>query len=166
MFDEYYKTLFRTGYPPENMAALNGWIQAIDKAWLNLNINNELRAGRSYVKYHVLFAVSSLISAVNKQPQAVVAPSATAKALESASEILSMAATCVENAMQNSLIQTQTAGKVFSPQNWLKSNASWQGETLVAATQAGMLSGFQTGPGLIERMKAPPSAFTPRWSAE
>jgi len=166
VFDEYYKTLFRTGYPPENMAALNGWIQAIDKAWLNLNINNELRAGRSYVKYHVLFAVSSLISAVNKQPQAVVAPSATAKALESASEILSMAATCVENAMQNSLIQTQTAGKVFSPQNWLKSNASWQGETLVAATQAGMLSGFQTGPGLIERMKAPPSAFTPRWSAE
>ena len=166
VFDEYYKTLFRTGYPPENVAALNGWILAIDKAWPNLNINNELRAGRAHAKYHVLFAASSLISAVNKQPQAVVAPSATTKALESASDILSMAATCVENAMQNSLIQMQTAGKVFSPQNWLKSGASWQGETLVAGTQAGMLSGFPTGPALIERMKAPPSEFGPRWSAE
>ena len=165
VFDEYYKTLFRTAYPPENIAALNGWIQAIDKAWQNLNMNNELRAGKAHVRYHVLFAVSSLIAAVNKQPQAVVAPSATTKALESASDILSMAATCVENAMQNALIQTQTAGKVFSPQNWLKSNSSWQGETLVAGTQAGMLSGFPTGPGLIERMKAPPDAFEKRWSA-
>jgi hypothetical protein len=131
-----------------------------------LNLNNELKAARSQVRFHVLFAVSSLIAAINKQPQAVVAPSATAKALESAGDILSMAATCVENAMQNALIQTQTAGKVFSPQNWLKSNLSWQGETLVAGTQAGMLPGFPTGPALIERMKAPATAFGPRWSAE
>lgn len=165
LFDEYYKTLFRTGYPPENMAALNGWIQSIDKSWTNLNINNELRAGKSYVRYHVLFAVSSLIAAVNKQPQAVVAPGATTEALKAASDVLSMAATCVENAMQNALMQAQTAGKVFSPQNWLKSNASWQGETLVAGTQAGMLPGFPTGPALIERMKAPATAFSARWSA-
>lgn len=163
IFDEYYKTLFRTGYGPENMAALNGWIQAIDKAWPNLNMNNELRAARSQVRFHVLFAVSALIAATNKQPQAVVAPKDTLKALESASDILSMAATCVENAMQNALIQIQTANKVFSPQNWLKSNLSWQGETLVAGTQAGMLAGFPTGPALIDRMKAPSSAFSPRW---
>ncbi len=158
--------MFRTAYPPENIAALNGWIHAIEKAWPSLNMNNELRACRSQVKYHILFAVSSLIAAINKQPQSVVAPASTTKALEQASDILSMAATCVENAMQNALIQTQTAGKVFSPQNWLKSNSSWQGETLVSGTQAGMLSGFPTGPGLIERMKAPPTAFSPRWSAE
>ena len=166
IFDEYYKTLFRTAYPPENISALNGWIHAIEKAWPNLNMNNELRAGRSHVKYHILFAVSSLIAAINKQPQAVVAPGATTKALEQASDMLSMAATCVENALQNARIQTQTAGKVFSPQNWLKSNSSWQGETLVAGTQAGMLSGFPTGPGLIERMRVAPTAFSPRWSAE
>ena len=166
LFDEYYKTLFRTGYAPENIAALNGWIQAIEKAWTSLNLNNELRAGKSYVRYHVLFAVSSLIAAVNKQPQAVVAPSATTKALENTSEILSLAATCVENAMQNALIQAQTSGKVFSPQNWLKSNASWQGEMLVAGTQAGMLAGFPTGPALVERMKAPAACFSARWTAE
>lgn len=61
VFDEYWKTIFHTGYAPESIAALNGWILAIDKAWPNLNINNELRAGRAHAKYHVLFAVSSLI---------------------------------------------------------------------------------------------------------
>ena len=72
----------------------------------------------------------------------------------------------VENAMQNARMQTETAGKPFSWQNWLKSGSSWQGETLVAGTQAGMLSGFPTGPALIDRMKAPPNAFEKRWSAE
>ena len=166
LFDEYYKTLFRTGYAPENIAALNGWIQAIDRAWTTLGINNELKAGKSYVRYHILFAVSALISAVNRQPQSVVAPNATTKALEASSNLLSMAATCVENAMQNALMQAQTANKVFSPQNWLKSNASWQGETLVAGTQAGILAGFPTGPALIERMEAPTNTFSSRWSAE
>ena len=166
IFDEYYKTLFRKDYSPASIAALNGWIQAIEEAWQNLNMNNELRAARSHVKFHILFAVSALIAASNKQPQTVVEPSATTEALNQASGILSMAATCVENAMQNALIQTQTAGKVFSPQNWLKSNSSWQGETLVAGTQAGMLSGFPTGPDLIEQMKARSTEFSPRWSAE
>jgi hypothetical protein len=85
------------------------------------------------------------------------------KALETSSDILSMAATCVENAMQNALIEMQSANKVFSPQNWLKSNLSWNGERLVAGTQAGMLAGFPTGPAMIDRMKAPTSAFSPRW---
>ncbi len=166
IFDEYYKTLFRSGYPPENIAALNGWIRAIDEAWPNLNMNNELRAGRSHARYHILFAVSSLIAAINQQTQAVVAPGATTNALEQASAILPMAATCVETAMQNALIETQTKGKVFSPQNWLKGNSSWQGEKLVAATQAGMLSGFPTGPALIEQMNAPAAEFGPAWSQD
>ncbi len=166
LFDEYYKTLFKTGYPPESMFALHGWLSAIEAAWPNLNLNNELKAGRMLVKYHVLFSVSALINAVNKQPTLVVAPSATLSALEAAGEILPMAANCIENAMQASLMQDQSAGKVFSPQNWLKSNRSWQGETLVAGTQAGMLHGFPTGPALIERMKAPVSAFGARWSAD
>ena len=166
LFDEYYKTLFRTGYSPESMLALQIWLNKIEAAWPNLNMNNELKAGKMHVKYHVLFSVSALINAVNKQATLVVSPGATFKAHEAASEILPMAANCIENAMQNALIQAQTAGKVFSPQNWLKSNSSWQGETLVAGTQAGMLSGFQTGPALMEKMKAPSNVFTNRWSAE
>jgi len=166
LFDEYYKTLFRTGYAPESMLALQQWLNAIEVAWPNLNMNNELKAGKMHVKYHVLFSASALINAVNKQATLVVSPGATFKALAASGEILPLAASCTENAMQSALIQAQTAGKVFSPQNWLKSNASWGGETLVAGTQAGMLPGFPTGPVLLDKMKAAASEFGPRWSAE
>ncbi|HEV8111562.1 MAG TPA: AIPR family protein [Planctomycetota bacterium] len=166
LFDEYYKTLFRTAYPPESILALQLWLSAIETAWPNLNMNNELKAGKMHVKYHVLFAVSALINAVNRQATLVAAPSATMKAMETSGEVLPLAASCIENAMQSALIEAQGGGKVFSPQNWLKSNASWRGEMLVAGTQAGMLSGFPTGPTMIDRMKAPSTAFSARWSAE
>ena len=166
LFDEHYKTLFRTGYAPESMLALQQWLNAIEAAWTSLNMNNELKAGKTHVKYHMLFSVSALINAVNKQATLVISPAATLKALEASGEILPLAANSIENAMQSALIQAQSAGKVFSPQNWLKSNASCGGETLVAGTQAGMLPGFPTGPALLDKMKAPPSAFSPRWSAE
>lgn len=166
LFDEYYKTLFRTAYAPESMLALQQWLNAIELAWANLNMSNELKAGKTHVKYHVLFSVSALVNAVNKQAALVVSPSATFKALAASGEILPLAANCVESAMQNALMQAQTSGKVFSPQNWLKSNASWQGEILVAGTQAGMLPGFPTGPALLDKMRANGSNFGPRWSAE
>lgn len=166
LFDEYYKTLFRTGYPPESMLALQQWLNAIENAWPNLNLNNELKAGKMHVKYHVLFAVSALINAINKQPTLVVDPKATINALKSTGEILPLAATCIENAMQSARMQDETANKVFSPQNWLKANRSWQGETLVAGTQAGMLGSFAGGNALIECAHASPSAFSERWSAD
>lgn len=166
LFDEYYKTLFKTGYPPESILALQQWLNAIEAAWPNLNLNNELKAGKMHVKYHVLFAVSALINAINKQPTLVVDPKATVKALEATGEILPLAATCIENAMQSGRMQDEAAGKVFSPQNWLKANRSWQGETLVAGTQAGMLGSFAGGAVLMERAKAPTVAFAARWSAD
>lgn len=166
LFDEYYKTLFKTGYSPESMLTLQQWLNAIEAAWPNLNLNNELKAGKMHVKYHVLFAVSALINAINKQPTLVVDPKATTKALEATGEILPLAATCIENAMQSARMQDEAANKVFSPQNWLKANRSWQGETLVAGTQAGMLGSFAGGGALMERAKVPATAFTARWSAD
>jgi hypothetical protein len=166
LFDEYYKTLFKTGYSTESMLALQLWLNAIEAAWPNLNLNNELKAGKMHVKYHVLFAVSALINAINRQPTLVVDPKETVKALESTGEILPLAATCIENAMQSARMQDESAKKVFSPQNWLKANRSWQGETLVAGTQAGMLGSFAGGAALMECAKAPTWAFSPRWSAD
>ncbi len=166
LFDEYYKTLFKTGYSPESIHTLQLWLNAIEAAWPNLNLNNELKAGKMHVKYHVLFAVSALINAINKQPTLVVDPKATGKALDATGEILPLAATCIENAMQSARMQDESSNKVFSPQNWLKANRSWQGETLVAGTQAGMLGSFGGGAALIARATAPTSAFIPRWSAD
>jgi hypothetical protein len=166
LFDEHYKTVFRTGYDPASMLTLQTWLNAIDEAWPNLALNDVLKAGKAYVKFHVLFSISTLISSANKQPTMVIEPLYTMAAAETASEFLPMAATCVENALQMALNQAQVGGKVFSPQNWLKSNASVQAETLVAGTVAGMLPSFPNGPGLLEKIKAPLSAFAARWSAE
>jgi hypothetical protein len=166
LFDEHYKTIFRTGYNPESILALQTWLNAIDDAWPNLALNDVLKAGRAYVKFHVLFSVSAIVACVNKQPTNVVEPSYTLKAAENSADILPMAATCVENALQNALSQAQVSGKVFSPQNWLKTNASVQGQMLVAGTVAGMLPNFPNGTLLFDKLKAPASAFAPRWSAE
>ena len=81
-------------------------------------------------------------------------------------DILPLAANCIENALQSALNQAQVSGKVFSPQNWLKSTGSVQGETLVAGTIAGMLPGFPNGKALLDLVKVPSNYFTPRWSAE
>src|SRR5260370_19975614 len=71
LFDEYYKTLFRTGYDPNSMLALQTWLNAIDEAWPNLPLNDSLKAGRAYVKFHVRFSVSSLIAAAAHMPTLV-----------------------------------------------------------------------------------------------
>lgn len=166
LFDEYYKTLFHTGYDPASILALQTWLNAIEEAWPNLAMNDVLKAGRAYVKFHMLYSVSAIIVSANKQPGAVVQPSFTMKAAENPSEILPLAANCVDKALESALSVAQAGGKVFSPQNWLKSNASVQGENLVAGTIAGMLSGFPNGKALLELMKAPAQAFGARWSAE
>ncbi|MGJ5195197.1 AIPR family protein [Bradyrhizobium sp. HKCCYLRH1030] len=166
LFDEYYKTLFRTGYDPSSMLALQTWLNAIDDAWPNLALNDVLKAGRTYVKFHLLFSISSIFAAVNKQPTKVVAPSATMNAANSPGDILPLAANCLENALQNAINQSQIGGKIFSPQNWLKSNASVQGETLVAGTIAGMLPGFPNGAHLLNLMRVPAGDLSTRWQAE
>jgi hypothetical protein len=49
LFDEYYKTLFRTGYDPASILAFQTWLNAIDEAWPNLAMNEVLKAGRANV---------------------------------------------------------------------------------------------------------------------
>lgn len=164
LFDEHYKTLFRTGYNPVSMLALQTWLNAIEESWSNLTFDNALKAGKSYVKYHVLFVVSAIIARVNKQ-QLVVEPSATIKAAQQPNDVLALAANCLDNAFQN-VVAMQAGGKVFNAQNWLKSVPSVQAESLAAGTSATMLPGFPNGKALIDLMTAPATAFAPRWSAE
>jgi len=54
LFDEYYRLLFRPDYDPPSMLALQTWINIIDRAWPNLQLNEALKAGKSYVQFHLL----------------------------------------------------------------------------------------------------------------
>ena len=166
LFDEHYKTLFHTGYDPASIFALNMWLRAIDDAWPSLTMNDALKAGRSYVKFHVLFAVSAIIASVNKTPSSVIEPSATVKAANLPGEVLPLAATCLENAMQAAINTAQVSNRVFSPQNWMKSLASVQGEQLVAGTIAGMLPNFPNGKALEDLLRVQATALSTRWTAD
>jgi len=166
LFDEYYKTIFRTGYDPASILALQTWLNAIDNAWENLSLNDLLRAGRAHAKFHLLFSISALFGNVNKQPIMVVLPSHTLNTARSPAEILPLAANCLQNAFQNAYNEALMNGKVFAPQNWLKSNASVQGQQLVAGTVTSMLPSLPTSKTLLQSLSAPAEAFAPRWSAD
>lgn len=166
LFDEYYKQLFRSDYDPTSMLALQMWVDAIDRSWTNLQLNDALKAGKSYVKFHILYAISSLLAHASGQGDKVPYPSATlAVAQRYASEILPLAVNCVNRAMEQANTQAQLSNKVFSPQNWCKALSSVQGETLVASTIVGMMPGLGGG-DLIAKLKVPNEAFGFRWSAE
>lgn len=166
LFDEYYKTLFRPDYDPVSVFALRTWLNAIDKSWPNLTLNDALKAGKSYVRFHVLYAISSLIAHASGQSDKVPYPSATLKMAQGyADEVLPLAVNCLNKALEAAVTDAQLAGKVFSPQNWSKSRACVQGETLVASTIIGMLPALG-GQVIIEKLKVPAERFGLRWSAE
>ena len=166
LFDEYYKTIFRTGYDPASILALQTWLNAIDSAWANLSLDDVLKAGRAHVKFHLLFAVSALFANMNKQPTMVVLPNFTLKAAQSPADVLPLAANCLQNAFQSAVNDAAVSGKVFAPQNWLKSNPSVHGQQLVAGTITGMLPSLPTGSGLLKSLSAPAESFVQRWTAD
>lgn len=166
LFDEYYKLLFRADYDPKSILALQHWMSAIDRAWPNLSLNDALKAGKSYVKFHVLYAISSLIAHASAQGDKVPYPSATLElSRTTAAEILPLAVNCVNRAMEQANTQAQMSNKVFSPQNWCKALSSVQGETLVASTIIGMMPGLGAE-NMIAKLKIGSDAFGLRWSAE
>jgi hypothetical protein len=166
LFDEYYKLLFRADYDPSSILALQNWMNAIEKSWTNLQLNEALKAGKSYVKFHVLYAISSLIAHASGQGDKVPYPRATLElSRKAAAEILPLAVNCVNKAMEQANTQSQLSNRVFSPQNWCKALSSVQGETLVASTIVGMMPGLGAG-DLISKLKVSSDSFGLRWSAE
>jgi len=119
LFDEYYKTLFRPDYDPQSILALQTWMNAIDRAWPNLTLNDALKAGKSYVRFHLLYAVSALIAQASGHDDKVAHPAATLPiAQQHATEIISLGVNCLNEALKGAMLSAQVADKVFSPQNW------------------------------------------------
>jgi hypothetical protein len=169
LFDEYYKLIFRPDYDPSSMLALQRWINAIERAWPNLQLSEELKAGKSYVKFHLLYAVSSLIAHASGQGDKVPFPNATLSlAQNSAPEVLPLAVNCLNRAMEQAITQTRlTPTRVFSPQNWCKTVSCVQGAALVASTIVSMMPSLGSGASdLLGRLKVRSDAFELRWSAE
>jgi hypothetical protein len=168
LFDELYKTLFHPDLDAQSMLALRLWLGEIDKHWQQLDINEAIKAVKGAARFHMLFVVSQLIAHASSQSDKVPLPAATIPALRYAGMVLAQAKQCLNQALQQAVSQSTAAGKVFSPQNWLKGKAAVNDEQLVAGTILSVLKGIAT-PELtpvIASLTIPADKFSFRWSAE
>ncbi|WP_295079672.1 AIPR family protein [Tabrizicola sp.] len=177
IFDKYFETLFKNkDYPPENVFALNTWMNEVQSAWVPANplsLNETLLAMKAYAPYHHLYAVAMIFAISSNQSDRV--PSAH-KALESAQsanmvdEIVRIAGTCLNMALEAAANETQPANRVFSPQNWVKSKACLAGINGAVRNYLNMLKGFPGGADVKKRLDEaavlPVEAFEYRLSAD
>lgn len=168
LFDELYKTLFHQELDAQSILALRLWLSAIDDLWPQLDINEAVKGVRSSARFHMLFVVSQLIAHASNQSDKVPLPAATVSALQFAPMVLAQAKQCINQALQQALTQSAAAGKVFSPQNWLKGKGAVVDEQLVAGTIINVLKniGGADLSAVIASLTVDASRFSFRWSAE
>lgn len=133
IFDKYFSTLFKVEYRPEDVFALKFWYDKIMSVWTEENpmgINDVILTMKAYAPYHVLYAISAIFAKSNNQDN-VPSP---AECLRIAKEndgfidsILSMAISCLNNALETEDSKCQLDGRTFIPQNWIKNKASING---------------------------------------
>lgn len=177
IFDKYFETLFKNkDYLPENVFALNAWMNEVQSAWVTenpLSLNETLLAMKAYAPYHHLYAVAMIFAISSNQSDRV--PSAH-KALELAQhcnmveEIVQIAGTCLNMALEAAANEPQPANRVFSPQNWVKSKACLAGINGAVRNYLNMLKGFPGGADVKKRLDEatvlPVDAFEYRLSAD
>jgi hypothetical protein len=168
LFDELYKTLFHTELDAQSMLALRLWLGEIDKQWPHLDINEAIKAVKGAARFHMLFIVSQLVAHASNQSDKVPLPAATMGALNYGGMVLAQAKQCLNQALQQALSQSMAAGKVFSPQNWLKGKTAVNDEQLVAGAIMNVLKGINTPEfaPVISSLTVPANKFYFRWSAE
>ncbi|MEW4461327.1 AIPR family protein [Roseibium algicola] len=159
IFDKYFETLFRNkDYPPENVFALNAWMYEVRVAWVPenpLSLNETLLAMKAYAPYHHLYAVAMIFAISSNQSDRV--PSAhkawgSAQRCNMIEEIVRIAGTCLNMALEAAANEPQPANRVFSPQNWVKSKACLAGINGAVRNYLNMLKGFPGGAEVKKRL--------------
>ncbi|MGR9324666.1 AIPR family protein [Rhizobium leguminosarum] len=177
IFDKYFETLFRNkDCPPESVFALNTWMNEVQATWVPdnpLSLNETLLAMKAFAPYHHLYAVAMIFAISSNQSDRVPNPF---KALELAQhsnmveEVVRIAGTCLNMALEAAANEPQPANRVFSPQNWVKSKACLAGINGAVRNYLNMLRGFPGGAEMKKRVDTatvlPADAFEYRLSAD
>ena len=172
IFDKYFEQLFRREYDPENIQALDFWMQEIMKGWIPENpfgLNESLLAMKAYAPYHVLYAISQFFSIPSNQSDRVPHPGVTyQQAIKKniVEQIVKMAASCVNVAIETAANEQTSSGKIFSPQNWIKTKTCLSGIKTAVTTQLMMVHTFPGGKELKECLIVPKEVFEYRWEAD
>lgn len=174
IFDKYFEQLFKRDreYNPENIQALNFWMQEIKNKWTPdnpLGLNESLLAMKAYAPYHVLYAISQFFAIASGHSDRVPAPKATYKHAEErkmTEQLVKWASSCLNIALETDASQQQISDKLFSPQNWIKAKTCLSGIKTAVSTQLSMLPTFAGGKELKEALVIPAENFEYRWEAD
>ncbi len=176
IFDKYFEQLFKKDYAPENVQALNELSSLVLKKWVKenpLGLNESLLAMRSYAPFHHMYAVSLCFCVSNNMAEGVPNPYKAILKLKQHNmldQIISMAGSCLNSALEAAANEPQPSNKVFSPQNWIKTKTCLAGIRAAIRQYFNMLPSMPGGKDLIASLKSAlemnPSDFEARWSAD
>lgn len=130
IFDKYFDQLFRREYAPENIQALNVLFSTLYAKWDKDNpmgLNEILLAMKSYAPYHQLYAISVIFCEINKMNESVPSPDVVLKKLTAGGlldTVVEIAGSCLNMALETASSEAMDSGKMFVPQNWIKSKTS------------------------------------------
>lgn len=176
IFDKYFEQLFKRDYKPEKVFALNSWMQQVRARWTSnnpLSLNESLLAMKAYAPYHHLYAISLCFSVISNMAEGV--PDAEL-AFEKASnagivdQVVDMAGSCLNTALEAAANEPQQANRVFSPQNWIKTKTCLAGIRAAIRQYITMLPSMPGGRAIKDKLEAPlkldSASFEARWSAD
>lgn len=176
IFDKHFEQLFRREYRPENIYALNRWMQAVMRTWGKdnpLSLNETLLVMRAYAPYHHLYAVSMCFAISNNQADRVPSPEACLAKAESAGmvdDIVKIAGVSLNMALEAAANEPQQANRVFSPQNWIKAKTCLAGINFAIRNYFNMLPLMPGGKDMKGRLDGAlaldAEAFECRWAAD
>lgn len=130
IFDKYFDQLFHREYSPESVQSLNVMFNTLYEKWNKDNpmgLNETLLAMKSYAPYHHLYSISVIFCEINKMNDSVPSPSVVLKKLTDNNlldTVIEMAGSCLNMAIENASAEATENGKMFVPQNWIKSKTS------------------------------------------
>jgi hypothetical protein len=176
IFDKYFEQIFRRNYDPENIQALNQWMSVVLKGWVPSNphtFNESLLAMKAYAPYHHLYGVSACFFVINgqteKAPQAKVTWAKSEKA-GLTQNLVDIAASCLNTALESAANEPQPQNRVFSPHNWIKSKSCLSAINAAIRQYFAMLPAMPGGKELSVRLrdnlKLNESDFESRWAAD
>jgi hypothetical protein len=176
IFDKYFEQLFKREYRPENVHALNHWMNCVWKAWSNdnpLGLNETLLVMRAYAPYHHLYAVSMCFAIANKQSDRVPGPDACllkAQGSGMVEDIVRIAGISLNMALEAAANEPQPTNRVFSPQNWIKAKTCLAGINFAIHNYFSMLPLIPGGRDMKTRLDAALTLeaedFEYRWAAD
>jgi hypothetical protein len=172
IFDKFFEQLFRREIIPEDLQALNFWMQEISKGWVPDNpwgLNESLLAMKAYAPYHQLYAISQIYSIAGNLSDRVPKASATyqnAQGHGTIDRIVTIAATSLNFALETAANEPQPANRVFSPQNWIKTKTCLAGISAAARMQLMMLPNMAGGADFKKSLIIPAENFGYRWEAD